>query len=82
MIGPRPTGALTAWLTAGALALACIAYIKGCADGGRLGEATSAANINRKNEEAGDAAEKRRSDHRSCVDAGRVFDFVKGTCKR
>ncbi|WP_162230651.1 hypothetical protein [Nitratireductor soli] len=62
------------------VAAAALVYRMVYSDGRSDGRAEMANKINQDNEEAGDAAEKRRADLRRCVGAGGVFNFETGAC--
>jgi hypothetical protein len=79
-------GRIIAGLAAAALvthgAVAGGAYLNGRADGRAIERAAIMDFVNRRNEEAGNAAEGWRGEYRRCVDAGGVFDFEAGACVR
>lgn len=75
---------LGAWLRLGAIVVAVgfLIYSHTRAyQAGRLAEqAAFLEQINQENEDAGNEAERWRTDYRRCVDAGGVYDFETGTC--
>ncbi|RLP27899.1 hypothetical protein [Mesorhizobium sp. YM1C-6-2] len=71
-------------LGAGAAALVLLAWSHTAAyrAGRTYEQAAFAAKITKENDNAGNAAEKWRTDLRRCSDAGGVFDFETGACER
>ncbi len=70
-------------LGAGAAALVLLAWSHTAAyrAGRTYEQAAFAAKITKENDNAGNAAEKWRTDLRRCSDAGGVFDFETGACE-
>lgn len=69
---PRPT----AYVLAVAVFGAAIASVYA------LGRKSAEADITIENEEAGNAADRASSVFERCIDAGGVFDFATGECRR
>jgi hypothetical protein len=71
-------------LGAGAAALVLLAWSHTAAyrAGRTYEQAAFAAKITKENDNAGNVAEKWRTDLRRCSDAGGVFDFETGACEQ